>query len=154
MFSCSGVRQSVWRGSAPSAQTVKAVEDSLRPCGRLHLRVFGCFRLPPPAPSAVVGARQGHGRRCGRHRSSRTVEAGAKHWVQCHEACSRTRRLVEVTSLLPRTIFVWMLNVLMVTTNIVYIHLTTGTMCESILGLEQSFFLYFLRWDMPTFLDI
>lgn len=78
VFPLSGVRPSGWRGGASPGQTVTEAEGSLRPRGRLHLCICSCFRLPLPAAPAVVGARSGHGRRCGRQWPSRTVEAGAK----------------------------------------------------------------------------
>lgn len=73
-----GVRQSVNRGGASPGQPVTETQVSLRPCGWLRLCLHCCFRLPFPAASAVVGARQVHGRCRGRHRPSRSVEAGVR----------------------------------------------------------------------------
>lgn len=78
MFSLSGVRQSVQRGSPSPGQTFAETDVLLRPCGWLHLCICGHHRLHAPAVPAVASARQGHGRRRGRHRASRAVEARAK----------------------------------------------------------------------------
>lgn len=152
--SLSGVWPSGWRGGASPGQTVTEAKGSLRPRGWLHLCIRSSFRLPLPAASAVVGARSGHGRRHGRHRPSRTVEAGTREQSQCHEASSKTRNVI--VAIIPYHCLTlsclrgvkfplygadwhfkhgsWMLNVLMVTPNNVYIYLSKWTLCESILS--------------------
>ena len=116
VFSLSGVRPSVWRGGASPGQTVAEAEGLLRPRRRHPLRPFCCFRLPAPAFSAVVSARPGHGRCCGRHRPSWTVEAEAEQWSQCHEASSQTGFFIITTTpqphfkLLTRCYEMWQLT--------------------------------------------
>lgn len=74
-FSPSGVRQGGGRGGPPPGQEAAEAQVPLRPGGRLHLRLRGRLGLPFPAAAAVVGAVWAHGRRRGRQRPSRPLEA-------------------------------------------------------------------------------